>query len=304
MADADSDGSHIRTLLLTLFFRQMPQLIEKGHIYVAQPPLYKIKRGKREEYIETEKQMNNLLFDLGVEGLTLVRRKDKKNFNDKRLKDLLHLVLEFDRYAFAIERRGVELTEYIDYRHKKTKKVPLFMVKVEENIQFLYDDNELAKAIKKLEKELGKTVETDVRNDYVVEFYEARDMEKIIEKIEKMGFDIKQVFEADAEAKKKPFKMFLEGEARELDTLKEGLDYVRELAKKGLHIQRYKGLGEMNPVQLWDTTMNPDTRTLLKVEMEDAVEADEIFTILMGDQVEPRRDFIERHALEVRNLDI
>ncbi len=304
MADADSDGSHIRTLLLTLFFRQMPQLIERGHIYVAQPPLYKIKRGKREEYIETEKQMNNLLFDLGVEGLTLVRRRDKKNFNDKRLKDLLHLVLEFDRYAFAIERRGVKLTEYIDFRHKKTKKLPIFMVKVEENIQFLYDDNELAKAIKKLEKELGKTVETDVRNDYVVEFYEARDMEKIIEKIEKMGFDIKRVFEADAEARKKPFKMFSGGEARELDTLKEGLDYVRKLAKKGLHIQRYKGLGEMNPVQLWDTTMNPDTRTLLKVEMEDAVEADEIFTILMGDQVEPRRDFIERHALEVRNLDV
>jgi len=304
MCDADSDGSHIRTLLLTLFFRQMQQLVEKAHIYIAQPPLYKVKRGKREEYIETDTGMNNFLFDLGTEGLVLTRAKDKKSFKDKQLKDLLYLVLEFDRFAGAIERRGVKLSNYMGFRHKKAKKLPLFMVKVEETAQFLYDDQELARAIKKLEKELGKDVEIGEKTGHVVEFYEARGMEKIIEKIEKMGFDIEQVFQSDPGKKKSPFKMVSDGDTKDLDTLKECLDYVREIAKKGLSIQRYKGLGEMNPTQLWDTTMNPDTRTLLKVTMEDAVKADEMFTILMGDQVEPRRDFIERHALEVRNLDI
>ena len=304
MCDADSDGSHIRTLLLTLFFRQMPQLIEKGHIYIAQPPLYKVKRGKREEYIETERHMNSLLFELGTEGLTIIRLTDKKSFKDNQLKELLQLVHEFDRLGRAIEKRGVDLSNYIGFRHKKPKKLPLFMIKVEDSTQFLYDDEELAKAIKKLEKDLGKEVEIDVKSDYVVEFYEARDMEKVIDRIEKTGFKIEQVLQAGSNTKKKSFRMVWESDTKELDTLKECLDYVREIAKKGLTIQRYKGLGEMNPGQLWETTMNPDTRTLLKVTLEDAVEADEIFTILMGDQVEPRRDFIEAHAQEVKNLDI
>ena len=304
MCDADSDGSHIRTLLLTLFFRQMPQLIEKGHIYIAQPPLYKVKRGKREEYIETERHMNSLLFELGTEGLTIIRLADKKSFKDNQLKELLQLVHEFDRLGRAIEKRGVDLSNYIGFRHKKPKKLPLFMIKVEDSTQFLYDDEELAKAIKKLEKDLGKEVEIDVKSDYVVEFYEARDMEKVIDRIEKTGFKIEQVLQAGSNTKKKSFRMVWESDTKELDTLKECLDYVREIARKGLTIQRYKGLGEMNPGQLWETTMNPDTRTLLKVTLEDAVEADEIFTILMGDQVEPRREFIEAHAQEVKNLDI
>jgi len=304
MCDSDFDGSHIRTLLLTLFFRQMQQLVEQGHIYIAQPPLYKVKRGKREEYIDTEKDMSNFLFDLGAEGLSLTRAKDKKALKDKQLKDLLHLVLGFERLSGALEKRGVKLSKYLGFRHKKTKKLPVFMVKVEQITQFLYDDEELAKAIKKLEKDFGKDVEIGEKSGHVTEFYEARDLEKIIDKIEKMGFNIEQVFQPDPDTKKKPFKITSDNDIKELNTLKECLDYVREIARKGLTIQRYKGLGEMNPVQLWETTMNPGTRTLLKVTLEDAVEADEMFTILMGDQVEPRRKFIEDHALEVRNLDI
>ena len=304
MADSDSDGSHIRTLLLTLFFRQMPQIIEKGHMYIALPPLYKVKRGKREEYIETEKKLNEFLFDLGTEGMTLTRSKNKKTFKDKQLKDLLNLVLEFDKLAGAIERRGVKLQKYLGFRHNKTKKLPIYMVKVEEETQFLYDDTELAKAIKKLEKELGKDVEISAKTGHVVEFYEARDMEKIIDKIDKMGFEIEQLFQSDTSTKKNVFKVESEDDIKGLDTLKECLDYVREVARKGLHIQRYKGLGEMNPTQLWETTMDPETRTLLKVAMEDAVVANEMFTVLMGDQVEPRKAFIDKYALEVRNLDI
>ncbi len=314
MADADVDGSHIRTLLLTLFFRHMQPLIEKGHIYIAQPPLYKVKRGKREEYIETEKKMNEFLFELGTEGLTLMRNSDKKSFTANPLKELLQLVLEYDRLSSSIVKRGAELSKYLCFRHPKTKKLPLFMVKVEGEAHFLYDDEELAKAVSKREKELGKDVEIDEKALNVIEFYGARDMEKIIDKIEKLGFDIleecavtadkKDKKEKDKE-KKKPYKITSEEyDAKELNTLKECLDYVREIAKKGLSIQRYKGLGEMNPEQLWETTMNPETRTLLKVTMEDAVEANEMFTVLMGDAVEPRRAFIEKHALEVRNLDI
>ncbi|MFC1621434.1 DNA topoisomerase (ATP-hydrolyzing) subunit B [Candidatus Omnitrophota bacterium] len=304
MCDADSDGSHIRTLLLTLFFKQMPQLVEKGNIYIAQPPLYKVKRGKREEYIETEKQMNDFLFDLGTEGMVLTRVKDKKTFKDKQLKELLNLVLGFDKLSRAIERRGVKLSQYMTFRHKKTKKLPIYMVQVEGEAQFLYDDEELAKAIKKLEKELGKDVEIGQKSGYVVEFYEARDTEKIVEKIEKMGFKIEQVFQPDESTKKNDFTMESEDDIKGLDTLKECLDYVQEIARKGLHIQRYKGLGEMNPTQLWETTMDPGTRTLLKVAMEDAVAANEMFTVLMGDQVEPRKQFIDKYALEVTNLDI
>ena len=312
MADADVDGSHIRTLLLTLFFRHMQPLIEKNHIYIAQPPLYKIKRGKREEYIETEKKMNDLLFELGTEGLTLVRNSDKKSFGNNALKELLQLVLEYERLSSAIVKRGVELSKYVCFRHPKTKKLPIFMIKVEEEPQFLYDDEELAKAIAKREKELGKDVEIDEKALNVVEFYGAREMEKVMDKIEKLGFDIlaegsvledKKDKKEKAKEKKGLYKIITEDhETKELNTLKECLDYVREIAKKGLSIQRYKGLGEMNPEQLWETTMNPDTRTLLKVTMEDAVEANEMFTVLMGDAVEPRRDFIEKHALEVRNL--
>ena len=306
MSDADVDGSHIRTLLLTLFFRHMQALLDKGHIYIAQPPLYKVKRGKREEYIETEKKMNEFLFELGTEGLTLIRTSDKKNFNAANLKELLQIVLELEKMSSAVVKRGAELSKYLGFRHKKTKKLPIYMVKVEGEAQFLYDDEELAQAVKNKEKELGKDVEMDEKALNLVEFYEARDMEKLIDKIEKLGFDVSEEFLGTAKKeKKKPYKITSdEHDTKELDTLKECLDYVREIAKKGLTIQRYKGLGEMNPEQLWETTMNPETRTLLKVTMEDVVEANDMFTVLMGDAVEPRRAFIEKHALDVRNLDI
>lgn len=327
MCDADVDGSHIRTLLLTFLYRQMPLLIENGHVYIAQPPLYKIKRGKREEYIQTEDSFNNLLLELGSEGMTLTRAKDKHQFTDKQLKSILDELIELESLGNAIERSGVTLSKYISFRHKKTKKLPLYMVKVEGETHFLYNDDELAEYVGEEEEPKAKAngKEKESKNgkeekkpapkskDYI-EFYEAREIEKIIDKIEKLGVDIEEYDTAEEgeeekkkakkEAKKPVFIIKQEKEQEDFFSLKEVLSYVKSVGKEGMTVQRYKGLGEMNPAQLWETTMDPEKRTLLKVTLEDAVETDAIFTVLMGEAVEPRREFIEKHAHEVKVLDI
>ncbi|MFA6320252.1 MAG: DNA topoisomerase (ATP-hydrolyzing) subunit B [Candidatus Omnitrophota bacterium] len=299
MCDADVDGSHIRTLILTFLYRHMTALIEKGHIYIAQPPLYKIKRGKREEYIQTEDNFNSLLLELGSEGMTLIRVKDKNQFTDKQVKAILDALVELESLAGAVERRGVSFSKYISFRHKKTKKMPLYMVKVDYEDQFLYNDDELAKSVKGEEK--------------VVEFYEAREVEKIVERIEKLGVDVEDYhgpledFDSKGvrkESQKPRYTVKSEKGQESFYTLKDILRFVMEVGKEGMTIQRYKGLGEMNPHQLWETTMDPEKRTMLKVTLEDAVEADAIFTVLMGEAVEPRREFIEKHAHEVKVLDI
>jgi DNA gyrase subunit B len=318
--------------------------LDKGHVYIAQPPLYKIKRGKREEYIQTEDHMNNLLLELGSEALTLTRQKDKKEFTDKQLKAILDVLVEMESLANAVERRGVNFSKYISLRHKKTKKLPLYMVQVEGKDHFLYNDDELSEYIKveetepadepktkgkdqKIDKakngEKGKqpvkkddTPQPKVRGPQYIEFYEAREIEKIIEKIEKLGVDIEDydVEEADEgtvkskkdvkAAEKIKYTIKAEKAKHQFHSLKEILRHVMHAGKEGMSIQRYKGLGEMNPHQLWETTMDPEKRTLLKVALEDAVEAEAMFTTLMGDQVEPRREFIEKHAHEVKVLDI
>ncbi|MFH1779444.1 MAG: DNA topoisomerase (ATP-hydrolyzing) subunit B [Candidatus Omnitrophota bacterium] len=316
MCDADVDGSHIRTLLLTFFYRQMPLLTEKGHIFIAQPPLYKIKRGKREEYIQTEAQMNSMLLELGSEGLKLVRAKDKHSYTDVQLKDILNTLVELEDLVSGLEKKGVNLSKYLVSKHPKTKKLPIYVVKVEGKGHFIYNDEELAKFVEDEEKVLGAEIE--IREDGkgvsvgkgidLLEIYEAEELEKLIDRMEKLDLTIvdyaPEKVEKSKEKPKPPFKITNEEADIEFYSLREILEYIRNLGKKGMTIQRYKGLGEMNPPQLWETTMDPEKRTILKVTMEDAVKADEIFTILMGDAVEPRREFIERHAPEVRFLDI
>ncbi|MBP7216151.1 MAG: DNA topoisomerase (ATP-hydrolyzing) subunit B [Candidatus Omnitrophica bacterium] len=309
MADADIDGSHIRTLLLTLLYRQMPKLVEDGYVYIAQPPLYKIKRGNREEYIQTEQQMDELILDLGREGHSLVRLKDKQTFTDNQFKEILNLLVELEKLGRNLGKKGVKLVKYINSRHPKSKKLPIYRVKVDGIDRFVYSDEELAK----ITEEEGKEIENDL-----MELFEAQDIEQIVSKIEKLGFDITSyasedlvVEEKGKKAGKGPEKAkalyrITEAEKEHQDcfTLKEVLAFIKTQGTKGMHIQRYKGLGEMNPQQLWETTMDPEKRTMLKVTLEDAVETDKMFTVLMGDQVEPRRQFIEDHAHQVKNLDI
>ena len=323
MADSDVDGSHIRTLLLTFFYRQLPELVERGYIYIAQAPLYRIKRGKREEYLGTEERMNELLLEIGAEGMSLKRAKDKKVFSEKQIKGLLELLIELEGLSRAIERKGVEFSKYLTLRHPKTKKLPIFKVKVEGKDQFLYSDQELAKLTAQEEKERGKALEiqeagkeavTDKGKKVdVVEFYEARELEKILGEIGKMGIDVVAHYEKPREEKTRKagaarpspiYKVIYDKEEKSIYSLKELLRFVKDVGKRGMVLQRYKGLGEMNPGQLWETTMDPARRTILKVMLEDEVKADEMFTVLMGDAVQPRREFIQKHAREVRNLDI
>ncbi len=322
MCDADVDGSHIRTLILTFFYRQMHALVEKGHIYIAQPPLYKIKRGKREEYIETEEQMSEILIELGSEEWTLVRLKDNAKTSDKKFLEVLKLLVDLDKAAFGINKRGAELAEYLNNLDKKTKKLPKYMVKVEGENQFLYNDDELADVIKKYEKKVGKEVdlgelEKDKKMNVIakhldlVEFFESDELVETVKKLEKLDVEVKDYnpqikpTKGKEQARATRYKLERKDETPVYcDSLCDVLKFVQAEGKKGMTIQRYKGLGEMNPEQLWETTMAPDKRTILKVTLEDTVEADKTFTTLMGDEVEPRREFIQKYAREVRNLDI
>lgn len=311
MCDADVDGSHIRTLLLTLLYRQMKPLIEKGYIYIAQPPLYKIKMGKREEYIETEDQMSDLILELGAEDLEFFQSKAKQAIKGAAFREILRNLVKAENIFERLGRRGVNVSKYLEKIDKKTRKLPVYMIKVDKETHFLYNDDELAKATK------------DQEDAKYIEIFESQDLYEIEKELSKHGLTIadfpfceqetnyliakdkktKKSIPAKKDSKHK-FIVQNEKEQNHYFSLVEVLHFVREQASKSVHIQRYKGLGEMNPQQLWDTTMDPERRTMLQVSLEDAVEADKTFSTLMGDQVEPRREFIEANAHEVKNLDI
>ena len=254
--------------------------------------------------------MNAMLLELGREGHKFIRLKEKKEFTDNQFKDLLQLLVELEKIGKILEKKGVEITKYLSFRHPKTKKMPIYKVRVEGKEHFLYSDKELAA----LSDKEGKEIEEEV-----LELFEAQEVEQIINRVEKLGLDIatyaqpaqslleqagKKAKDKEAKKPKPPYRISNEKEEKELFSLQGALSYIKEAASKGMHIQRYKGLGEMNPQQLWETTMDPEKRTILRVALEDAVEADKMFTVLMGDQVEPRREFIEEYAHQVKNLDI
>jgi DNA gyrase subunit B len=316
MTDADVDGSHIRTLLLTFFYRQMKKLIENGHIYIAQPPLYKIKKGKREEYIQTEDQLTTMLLEFGIDGASLKDLRSKKTYAEKELKALLEILVEIEMTRQLIERKGIQFDRYLAAYDAKRRAFPSYLVRSEEDEEetFLYSDDELAEAVKEAEKKKGKALalqtktaakeeegeEKEKETLEVIEIFEAYELIKSVKKLEKFELEIKD-FEL---AEKAILELKTGKKTEQYKSLTQALRAIKEAGKEGMTLQRYKGLGEMNPAQLWETTMDPGRRTMLRVTLEDAVEADEIFTILMGDEVEQRREFIERNAKAVRNLDI
>jgi len=320
MTDADVDGSHIRTLLLTFFYRQMPDLIKRGFVYIAQPPLYQIARKKRVEYVDDDAQLNKILIQLGTEDVRLRNLADGKELSQKQLEEILELLDALDKYAKALRRHGGDFAAYVEHRQKKTLEPPRHLVKVregnEETVRYFHTEQELRRFseanpdLKLFGGEDGDTTTLEkakngqTRRGYHVELHESKAIGDLLQKLAKKGFSIEHYAAQD-----KPLFELIEGEGdkavvRPLFSIPEILSAVKEVGRRGLQIKRFKGLGEMNPRELFETTMDPARRKLLRIELTDAIEAEEMFTKLMGEEVEPRRQFIEDNALNVRNLDI
>ena len=310
MTDADVDGSHIRTLLLTFFYRQMPELVENGHIYIAQPPLFKVKRGKKEEYIKDEASMLRYMMRQATNDIELKSTLNDKQYEGREITKNLEQVTEFNRYFARFARRinGDEkllrvLLEAFSGKNGvlATKNVKIRKVFEQEDLMAEVEGTVAAGGFKTellSDEEHGLSeIEITLPNGQIILF--DWNLASYVEF--QKAVDLKRILENDFPA---PFTLGTNGNSEEVTSREELLEKLMGVAKKDLAIQRYKGLGEMNPEQLWETTMNPEKRTLLQVRVEDAIETDAIFTILMGDQVEPRRKFIEDNALDVKNLDV
>ncbi len=326
MTDADVDGSHIRTLLLTFFYRQMTELVRSGKIYIAQPPLYQIKRKKREEYVEDDVELNKILIKLGAEDVRLKNLADDKEITAAQLKDILESLEKLAKLSESIRRHGGDFESFLAERESKSGKLPAYLVKVregnDESVHYFHDE----KAVRRFHQENtdlnlfdtdtqqellpldapAKTNGTGRRRARLVELHESTTIHKIIAELARKGLKVNHYAASD-----RPIFELIEGEGDRaisypLFSIPEILQKILDIGRRGVQIKRFKGLGEMNAKELFETTMNPEKRKLLKVDLneDNAVDADKMFTILMGDVVEPRRQFIEDNALNVRNLDV
>ncbi|MBN8525649.1 MAG: DNA gyrase subunit B [Planctomycetes bacterium] len=300
MTDADVDGSHIRTLLLTFFFRQMPKLIEAGHVWVAQPPLYKVTRGKHEEYVFNGKLLDAEIVRLGTKDATLVDAAGNREFGAHALADLVAVLSEFEEHEHALAFKGLTLSEYLALRNADGQ-LPLYQLRRGESITYLADAAALDAALAAGSKPAADgTVQLLPE---IIEFAERAAVGASIDKLKALGFD--HGWLAGAPGREPNFTLRDGKDERRLGGLLDVLPAVKEFGSRGLDIQRYKGLGEMNPDQLWDTTMDPKRRSMKQVGIVDAIEAERMFATLMGNDVGIRRDFIERHALAVaKKIDV
>ena len=309
MTDADVDGSHIRTLLLTFFFRQMPELLERGYIYIAQPPLFKVKKGKVERYLKDEGALNEYLADLAVEDVQLYLEGAQDFVTGRRLLPILKKMISFETLLARFNKKPHEaamIRAFVDepgldrdlLKNQAaltdavaniTKTLRIVYPKLEPTIEIMADEEHQSNKVLCRLQASGAVFGLDVTHD-LVGSADFRELQKLAPSAIGLG--------------RAPYKLKAKGQEQELRSTADLVRTILDLGKQGLAIQRYKGLGEMNPGQLWETTMNPEARTLLRVKLEDVTGVDEIFTILMGDEVEPRRNFIQTHALEVRNLDV
>jgi len=321
MTDADVDGAHIRTLLLTFIFRQMKGLIENGYVYVAKPPLYKIKRRKTEQYVQDDFEMSQILIKLGCEDLQLKRLTDNFLFSDQSISDINALLLKIEQVGKSLGRYGFSVERLLQHLEKPTCQLPKYVARIrvgnDEEIRFLFDLEAKHGFMKSqgiqtencdsnsIQREIERNGELISQKIDLYEVFESRELEKLIDQANQLGLDLAFFDSSNQNSSAYHFIDLknAESDSISINGLSEYLKKLREFGRKGLQIQRYKGLGEMNPKQLFETTMDPNTRTLVKVEIEDAVAADEIFTTLMGEEVAPRRMFIEDNALNVSFLD-
>ncbi|MCC5842838.1 MAG: DNA topoisomerase (ATP-hydrolyzing) subunit B [Verrucomicrobia bacterium] len=296
MTDADVDGLHIRTLILTFLYRQMKELIENGYIYIAQPPLYKIVRRKREEYIQNDNELTRILMELGTDGIVAKGADGEELLDTEALKNVLMQLSKLEPLIDLVRRKQIDPADYLAQR-REDGSLPLYAIMCgsgkEKVTRYAFDEEEL--------RAINEHFEGEGRPFLYVDIQSNKRIQEQMDVLATMGVDSSRLLSGEDAL----FTLH-EGEEKvdEVVHLMDLLQKIRDLGKKGMTIQRYKGLGEMNPAQLWETTMDPAKRRLVKVVLEDAIKADQIFTILMGDEVAPRRDFIEANALNVRNLDI
>jgi DNA gyrase subunit B len=299
MTDADVDGAHIRTLLLTFFYRQMRPLIERGHVFIAQPPLYKVAKGRDEKYLASDEELAAFIIRKATEERTV--RVDGDRYSGNELHHMLHALIEYDRVIQSLMRMGfdrgvIEATLDCGLAERSDFEAPDKL-------------NELSSRLEGLGHEV-----TSVGKDSEHDLYELaarssshgkREFKVNVELVQSVELRrLRRLLPEVAPLRRAPLLVCENDEDKPVATKEELLAHLLEAGKKGLTVQRYKGLGEMNPDQLWETTMDPDRRSVLEVRLEDATEADVLFSILMGDAVEPRRQFIEENALNVQNLDV
>jgi DNA gyrase subunit B len=324
MTDADVDGSHIRTLLLTFFYRQMYRLVAEGHVYVAQPPLFRVRTKKQTYYVQTEEEMKNQLLDQGLgEGVFLPG--DGREIAGEAMQKLCRTLAGLEDALVALERRGVSLRDHAGRRDAASGKLPVYHVYYGTEEHWFASRDILEAFMKGKEQaaggelEVGRIEEAVAANDptpgtahdtgrdqlVVVELHEVRSINSGLKELEGMGFEIESLLPQDRTGREESRYTLRRGESEiGLEDLRGLLTAVRRAGEKGLSITRFKGLGEMNAEELRETTLDPANRTLVRVTMTDAAAADDLFRVLMGEKVEPRREFIERHALDVKNLDV
>jgi DNA gyrase subunit B len=334
MTDADVDGAHIRTLLLTFLFRQMRQLLTEQMVYIAQPPLYEIRlKGQRKsEYILSEAQMRKRMVTRGLEGTALIirdgaslgrspaqpsaKKKSSKSqktakqtagqvrkVQDKELLTLVKYLADAERIINVLTRRGINFEEFVSAHYNPAKGgLPRFIIRVQGRPdEVFYEKGGYEKRLDKI----GESQEYDAEELHeLVRINQINDKLKKEFRLDLSDYLLKPVKAVSGEAVPTKFQLVNDKESYEIASLGEICPSIRQIGGRGIDIKRFKGLGEMNAEQLWDTTMNPATRTLLNVRVDDAGEADRLFSILMGDDVEKRRNFIQEHALEVQNLDV
>ena len=322
MTDADVDGAHILTLLLTFIFRQMRGLIESGYVYIAQPPLYKIKRKRREQYIDNDAQLNRILLELGTEDVNLIRVRDQKDLDSETIEQIVQILSRMEVVGRGVTRYGCDFATYLDQHHKETQELPRYIARIRtgnvEEFRYLRNDDERSAFHLEFglaDADASDTLNREVENDAGVtvqqrvslhEIYESTEMTKLLRELAAAGMDVSTFSKSD-----KARYQLIENKGDEkkeniieLNSIIELIENIRIIGRRGLSIQRYKGLGEMNPKQLFETTMDPKTRNLLKVSIADAAVADGIFSMLMGEDVPSRRAFIEDNALNVSYLDV
>jgi DNA gyrase subunit B len=324
MTDADVDGSHIRTLLLCFFYRQMYQLVAQGHVFVAQPPLFRVRNRKETYYVQTEEEMKRQLLEKGLAD-AVVETEDGRQISGEEMNQLCFTLASMEEALTALERRGINLRAHALRIDMDSGKLPVFHAFIGRQEYWFPERAKLEEFLKQQEAETGEEMAVhDIRDPevaededgeqsenedelqlHITELHEVRTINSGLKELEAVGFDVQALIPQDRTGIEQPRYVVRQGDsAGSLEDLRGLLPAIRAAGEKGLQLTRFKGLGEMNAEELRETTLDPANRTLVQVSMRDVGAADEMFRVLMGDKVEPRREFIEKHALDVRNLDI